>query len=63
MIAMIAIGGTFGSFLFGFLSDINGRRFIIIITLLLSTIGTFGIYILSLFLDIYYENQLDYFKE
>ena len=63
MIAMIAIGGTFGSFLFGFLSDINGRRFIIIITLLLSTIGTFGIYILSLFLDIYYEKQLDYFKE
>ena len=63
MIAMIAIGGTFGSFLFGFLSDINGRRFIILITLLLSTIGTVGIYILSLFLDIYYEKQLDYFKE
>ena len=63
MIVMIAIGGTFGSFLFGFLSDINGRRFIILITLLLSTISTVGIFILSFFLDIYYEKELDYFKE
>ena len=63
MIVMIAIGGAIGSFLFGFLSDINGRRFIVILTLLLSTIGTIGIFTLSFLLDSYYEKELDFYKE
>ncbi len=63
MLAMIAIGGVIGSFLFGFLSDIYGRRLIILITLLLSTIGTIGICILSFLLDSLYSNKLKFYLE
>ena len=63
MLVMIAIGGVIGSFLFGFLSDIYGRRLIILITLLLSTIGTIGICILSFSLDILYSNELKFYLE
>ena len=63
MLVMIAIGGVIGSFLFGFLSDIYGRRLIILITLLLSTIGTIGICILSFLLDSLYSNKLKFYLE
>ena len=63
MIYIVAIGGIVGSFFFGFLSDIFGRRLIILITLFISFVGTFCIYILSLRLDLYYENELNYFQE
>ena len=63
MLVMIAIGGVIGSFLFGFLSDIYGRRLIILITLLLSTIGTIGICILSFLLDSLYSNKLKLYLE
>ena len=63
MIFIVAIGGILGSIFFGFLSDIFGRRLIILITLFISFIGTFCIYILSLRLDLFYENELNYFQE
>ena len=63
MVMILGIGGIIGSFLFGFLSDIYGRKKIIIITLIISTIATFGIFILSLIMDKYYENQLHFFQE
>ena len=63
MVVMVAIGGIIGSFFFGFLSDIYGRRVIILITLLISTIGTFGIYLLCLHMDKYYESELSFFQE
>ena len=63
MIGVLGIGSIIGSFVFGFLSDIFGRRIIIIITLFISTIGTFGIYILSLMLDNYYLKELNFFQQ
>ena len=63
MIITLAIGGIFGSLLFGFLSDIYGRRIIILITLLISTICTLIIFILSCRLDIYYRDKLSFFRD
>ena len=63
MVVMVAIGGILGSFIFGFLSDIYGRRIIILITLTISTLSTFGIYFLSLYIDKYHENELHFFQE
>ena len=51
---MISLGGVIGSLLFGFLSDIYGRRTIIRTTLLISTISTISLYILTFFFDKYY---------
>ena len=61
MVIVLAIGGIVGSLLFGFLSDIYGRRTIILITLLISTICTLTIFIFSLVLDNYYQNKLTFF--
>ena len=58
MVIIITIGGIIGSLLFGFLSDIYGRKIIIQIALSISTISTFGIYLLSLSLDLYFEKEL-----
>ena len=63
IIITLAIGGIFGSLLFGFLSDIYGRRIIILITLLISTICTLIIFILSCRLDIYYRDKLSFFRD
>ena len=63
MIVMVALGGIIGSFIFGFLSDIYGRRIIILITLFVSTIATFCIYLLSLYIDFYYDSELDLFQK
>ena len=63
MVVMVALGGIIGSFVFGFFSDIYGRRIIILITLFISTIATFGIYFLSLYIDIYYKDELNFFQK
>ena len=63
MVSVLAIGGSLGSIFFGFLSDIFGRRLIILLTLLISTIGTFGIYFLCFLLDNYYEDELHKFQK
>ena len=63
MVAIVALGGIIGSIIFGFLSDIYGRRLIILLTLFISFIGTLGIFLLSLYLDYYYRNELNSFKE
>ena len=63
MVIVLAIGGIVGSLLFGFLSDIYGRRTIILITLLISTICTLTIFIFSLVLDNYYQNKLTFFQD
>ena len=63
MVIVVSIGGLLGAIFIGFLSDLYGRKIIIIITLSISTIGTFGIYLLSLYLDVFYENELQFFKE
>ena len=58
MVIIITVGGIIGSFLFGLLSDIYGRKIIIQITLCISTISTFGIYLLCSNLDLYYRKVL-----
>ena len=63
MVIIIAFGGVIGSFLFGFLSDIYGRKIIIQITLCISTLSTFGIYFLSSKIDSFYEKELKKFPK
>ena len=63
MVFVLALGGCIGSILFGILSDLYGRKLIILITLSINFFGTFGIYLLSLYLDFYYENELKSYKE
>ena len=62
-VIMISIGGVIGSLLFGFLSDIYGRRTIIRTTLLISTISTISLYIITFFFDKYYINLLSRFNK
>ena len=63
MIAILAVGGIIGSILFGLLSDLYGRKLIILITLFINFLGTLGVYLLSLWLDYYYEKKLDLINE
>ena len=60
---MISVGGVIGSLLFGFLSDIYGRRTIIRTTLLISTISTISLYIITFFFDKYYIKLLSRFNK
>ena len=62
IIIMIGVGGIIGSFVFGLLSDIYGRRTIIRITLFIITLSTIGIFLISLFLDCYYDYILNNFN-
>jgi len=62
-VIMISVGGAIGSFFFGFLSDIYGRRTIIRTTLLISTISTISIYIITVFFDKYYIKILSKFNK
>ena len=59
---MIGAGGIIGSLIFGFLSDIYGRRTIIRITLFIITFSTIGIFIISFYLDCYYNYNLNNFN-
>jgi len=59
---MIGFGGIIGSIIFGFLSDIYGRRTIIRITLFIITFSTIGIFIISFYLDCYYNYNLNNFN-
>ena len=58
----IGAGGIIVSLIFGFLSDIYGRRTIIRITLFIIAFSTIGIFIISFFLDCYYNYILNNFN-
>jgi hypothetical protein len=58
----MAFGGILGSIVFGLLSDIYGRRTIIRITLLISTLATLALYGLCLLLDYFYYFSLKDFQ-
>jgi MFS family permease len=62
IITMMAFGGILGSIVFGLLSDIYGRRTIIRITLLISTLATLALYGLCLLLDYFYYFSLKDFQ-
>ena len=62
LVIMIGAGGIIGSIIFGFLSDIYGRRTIIRITLFIIAFSTIGIFIISFFLDCYYNYILNNFN-
>ena len=59
---MIGAGGIIGSLIFGLLSDIYGRRATIRILLFIITFSTIGIFVLSFYLDCYYNYNLNYFN-
>ena len=62
LVIMIGAGGIIGSIIFVFLSDIYGRRTIIRITLFIIAFSTIGIFIISFFLDCYYNYILNNFN-
>ena len=62
LLIMIGFGGLIGSLIFGILSDIYGRRTIIRITLFIITFSTIGIFVISFYLDYYYNYNLNNFK-
>ena len=62
VIIMIALGGGLGSIFFGILSDILGRRTMIRLTLLISTISTMGISAICILLDYWHYSDLEYFN-
>ena len=62
IIIIMAVGGILGSLIFGILSDILGRRLIILVTLGISTLTTSGIFGMSFFFDYYYHFLLKEFN-
>ena len=62
LIIMTGAGGIIGSFIFGLLSDIYGRRTIIRITLFIITFSTICIFVISFYLDYYYNYNLNNFN-
>ena len=62
-VIMISVGGIIGSLIFGFLSDIYGRRSTIRSTLFISTISTILLAIMSVFFDRYYTRLLNNFNK
>ena len=62
LLVLFALGGFCGSLLFGLLSDVYGRLFIIRITLFLSILGDLLIYFMCAFCNHYYHNLLKDFK-
>ncbi len=62
-VIMISVGGIIGSLIFGFLSDIYGRRSTIRSTLFISTISTTLLAIMSVFFDRYYTKLLNNFNK
>ena len=63
LVIMISLGGVIGSLVFGFLSDIYGRRSTIRSTLFIITITTTFLAVISYLLDYYYEKILNEFNE
>ena len=62
IIIMLGVGGILGSIIFGLLSDILGRRLIIIITLGISTLTTLSIFGICCYFDYYYYFLLEEFN-
>ena len=62
LVIMISVGGIIGSIIFGFLSDIYGRRSTIRSTLFIITITTSILALLSSFFDHYYIRILNEFN-
>jgi len=62
LLIMIGFGGLMGSFTFGLLSDVHGRRTIIRVTLFICTISTIGIFSICLYFDCYYNYLLNNFN-
>ena len=62
-VIMVSFGGIIGSLVFGFLSDIFGRRFVIRITLFIITLITFLFSLFSYGIDNYYQLEQKKFEE
>ena len=63
ILGMILLGGLIGSFLFGILADIYGRRIIILITLFIITLSLIFITIISYIIEKKYYYYLDIFNK
>ena len=62
-IAMVALGGVIGSLIFGFLSDIFGRRSVIRSTLFIITLMTFLFAFMSFFIDKFRTSKIHDFED
>lgn len=63
ILGMIILGGLIGSFLFGILADIYGRRIIILITLFITTLSLIFITIIAFTIEKKYYYYLDNFNK